>query len=288
MQDEVYPKTKPKDSFRIAVIGDSYTFAPYMQYTDTFPKVLERMLNQNITPKKGEVLNLGVPRYSTHHEASVAKDAVLYSPDLILLQITLNDAELKPYWPTGLSEDQQDRFGEMRVSGWKGTLFNYWHLGRFVASRIHNSSTHKEYVKYFYEQFKNPRGFKKFKESVKSIAETSRSNGAKIVAVVFPLFGIPLDDRYPFHDLANTVIGVLKEYDIPALDLFPPFKGIPLDQIQVIPNEDRHPNEIGHRIAAEHIYLWLEKEGFIPEELKIKEKFRLRIGTVKQPLWEGE
>ena len=42
MQDFPYQVPKPDGIFRIAAIGDSFTFAPYMQFTDTYVKKLEK------------------------------------------------------------------------------------------------------------------------------------------------------------------------------------------------------------------------------------------------------
>ncbi|MCX6115883.1 MAG: SGNH/GDSL hydrolase family protein, partial [Proteobacteria bacterium] len=68
MQDYPHAVLKPANVFRIAAIGDSFTFAPYMQFTDTFPKKLAQMLSLNPGNRQVEVINYGVPAYSTSHE----------------------------------------------------------------------------------------------------------------------------------------------------------------------------------------------------------------------------
>ena len=69
---------------------------------------------------------------------------------------------------------------------------------------------------------------------------------------------------------------------IPALDLYPAFAGIPLDRLQVIVGQDFHPNEIGHRIAAEAILEWLKKDALLPSNLFPKVTSNERIG-IKLP-----
>ncbi len=88
LQDFNYQKQKPPNTFRIAVVGDSFSFAPYMQFTDAFPKKLEQMLNLNSTALRAEVLNYGVPGYSTSHEIAKVDEAISQGTDLIILQIT--------------------------------------------------------------------------------------------------------------------------------------------------------------------------------------------------------
>ncbi|RME58870.1 MAG: SGNH/GDSL hydrolase family protein, partial [Candidatus Dadabacteria bacterium] len=96
-QDYPYPEKKEKGKYRIAVIGDSFTFGAYVQFFDAFPKKLETILNLNSREKKVEVINYGVPGYSTSHEVSLVKKAIQDGADLVIVQLTLNDPELKPY-----------------------------------------------------------------------------------------------------------------------------------------------------------------------------------------------
>ncbi len=287
MQD--YPRVVPKPDtvFRIGVVGDSFTFAPYMQFTDTFPKKLEQMLNLNNTPRRAEVVNYGVPAYSTSHEVAVAKTAVEEGSDAIILQITLNDPEVKAHTPTGITENMPDRFGARKFEGLAGWLARHWRTYGFVVTRIHNTATHTAYVDHHTKLFEEPRTWKPFSESMRRLVETVRSHNKPIVAVVFPLFGIPMDDRYPFYSIHAKVEALMKSLNVPVLDLSPIYKGIPLDRLQVIPGVDRHPNEIAHRMAAERIYLWLEEQKMIPEEFLVREKFATRLGTRGQRVWTG-
>ena len=281
LQDYNYSSKRPANVFRIAVIGDSYSFAPYMQFTDAFPKILERMLNLNNISEKVEVINYGVPAYSSSHEIASVKKALEEESNLIILQITLNDPELKPYRPTGITEF--GRFGEYKPSGLNAFLCKYWRSYAYVRSRLHNTATHREYKKYFFDLFENPRGLRVFKKSLAEMKELSQQAGAPMVGVVFPLFGEPLDESYPFLPLHKLITDFLTELGAPALDLHGLYKGIPLERLQVIPGVDRHPNEIAHRMAAEQLYLWLFDQQLIPAKFKIKELFKERTGIIKMP-----
>lgn len=298
LQDYQYP-TKPAENFRIAVIGDSYSFAPYMQFTDAFPKVLERMLNLHESApyssyssesmlqsrSKAEVVNYGVPGYSTSHEVAAAEEALRNGADLLLLQITLNDPELKGYRPIGIT--LFNTFGKLEVSGWKRTLLENFQLLSFVITRLHNEKTRRDYIDYFHKLFTDPKGRKLFEESLAKIALLAKESNRPIRAVIFPLFGLPINDRYPFADLHTLTAEILNQKGIPYLDLLDLYKNIPIDRLQVIPGEDRHPNEIGHRMAAERIYDYLVEQRLIPEPYQIRDKFIKRTQIVKeQPFTE--
>ena len=284
IQDYAYSKKKPSGRFRIAVVGDSFTFAPYMQFTDAFPKKLEQMLNLNDVKLRAEVINYGVPAYSTTHEVPVVRKAIEEGADLVLLQITLNDPELKPYTPQEINLNLDDPFAPLVFEGRMAKLANYWRTLAFVLTRLHNEKTHKAYRDYFFDLFENKRTWNAFQKAFKRIQELCQDADVPFAAVIFPLFGLPLDDSYPFHPIHEKLAAFLTDNKVDFLDISSSYAGIPLERLQVMPGLDRHPNEIGHRIAAEEIYYWLDLEGLIPEELKIRRVYSERIGITGKGL----
>ena len=75
-QDRLNAEIKAPNTFRIAAIGDSITFAPNLQVDDAYPARLERLLNLNKTDLKAEVLNYGVPGFSTAKEVPLVEKAL--------------------------------------------------------------------------------------------------------------------------------------------------------------------------------------------------------------------
>jgi hypothetical protein len=289
MQDYSYPDPKRSTDFRIAAIGDSFTFAPFMQFTDTYVKRLETMLNLSKSGAgNAEVINYGVPAYSTSHEVAVTHRALNSGADIIMLQITLNDPEIKHHTPAGIRENMDDRFGPLRLNGLLGRIANRWRTLHFILTRLHNSKTHRDYIEYFQGLYSNPHTWNTFVQSVKNLVKLPREANKPIVAVVFPLFGLPMDNRYPFYEIHAKVKDLLNSLNVPNIDLSDIYRGIPLERLQVIPGGDRHPNEIAHRMAAEQIYLWLERLNIIPERFLIKERFATRLGIDRQRAWQVE
>jgi hypothetical protein len=277
MQNYPYNPKKPAGTYRIAVVGDSFTFAPFMQFTDTFSSKLQQMLKVSGSPRNVEVINYGVPAYS--------KQAITEGADLIILQITLNDPEIKAHRPSGLTENMKDRFGPLKLKGSVGKLAKQWKTLGFVLTRLHNSQTQQAYVDYFTELFMEDKTWKPFTESMGRLVALAKESNTPIVSVVFPLFGLPMDERYPFYPIHAKVNDLMTSLSVPTLDVSEIYQGIPLEHLQVIPGVDRHPNEIAHRMAAEHIYLWLEGRNMIPQEFVIQEKFATRLGVNKQRPW---
>jgi hypothetical protein len=87
-RDEERSYEKSANTFRIAVLGNSWTEALQVPLEKTYPSVLERKLNENSCcgGKRVEVLNFGVAGYSTAQELLTLQQEVWkYHPDLVLL-----------------------------------------------------------------------------------------------------------------------------------------------------------------------------------------------------------
>ncbi len=282
------PEAADPTVFRLAVFGDSFSFAPYMQFDDAFPRRLERMLNLNGSAQKSEaagasgeklsaeVYNYGVPGYSTKHEAAELKKILEEQrPDLVLLQITLNDPEIKQLTPHGM-QVLTNPYGESSYLGADSALVQNWKTLAFVLQKLHSISARRAYQNYYFDLYANKVAISEYEQSLQEIAALCSEKGVPLVAVVFPLFGYPLNDDYPFKEIHGYIHGRLDQEKIPYLDLLEAFRDAPAERIAVIPGEDYHPNEIGHRIAAEEIYAWLSKGDRIPANLKITGMFSER------------
>ena len=94
-RDYEYTKEKKKNMFRVIILGDSFTFGSGLELNETYSKILEKRLNFLIK-NRYEVLNFGVPGYALSNEVEQLRvKALNYSPDLIIIGITLaNDFKL--------------------------------------------------------------------------------------------------------------------------------------------------------------------------------------------------
>jgi hypothetical protein len=96
LRDREHNQTKPENTVRIAVLGDSYAEAYQVNEEQTFWKILEHKLNE-CRPfgekKRVEVINFGVSGYGTAQELLLLRNRVWsYDPDIVLLAfLTGND-----------------------------------------------------------------------------------------------------------------------------------------------------------------------------------------------------
>lgn len=81
-----YDITFPKTKQRILVLGDSFTFAPFLDNHDAYPNLLDREYSDK------EVLNAGYPGYTITDELSLFRErAKFVEPDIVILQVCPND-----------------------------------------------------------------------------------------------------------------------------------------------------------------------------------------------------
>ena len=95
LRDKEHSTTKPENTYRIAVIGDSFSEAIQVNAEDAFWSAIAEQLPScpALQGKKVEVINFGVGDYGTAQELMTLKHHVWkYSPDLVLLEVfTGND-----------------------------------------------------------------------------------------------------------------------------------------------------------------------------------------------------
>ncbi len=94
LRDFEHSQAKPANTFRIAVVGDSYCEALSVDVNQAFWSVVKNDLEQcsAFSGQQVEVINFGVSGYGTAQELLTLHEKVLkYSPDLVLLAVTTNN-----------------------------------------------------------------------------------------------------------------------------------------------------------------------------------------------------
>lgn len=92
-RDQLYPREKDDAIYRIAIIGDSLVYGHATPLGQTYPKQLERLLNEEGScGSRVEVLNFGVPGYGiTQIVESFRAKGADWHPDLVIYGYWLDD-----------------------------------------------------------------------------------------------------------------------------------------------------------------------------------------------------
>ncbi len=86
------PLAKPANTTRIACLGDSVTFGWSQLESETYPFVLQDLLDRAGLERRFEVFDFGVPGYTTHQARRLLESDVLaYQPDVVTLLFGWND-----------------------------------------------------------------------------------------------------------------------------------------------------------------------------------------------------
>ncbi|GAF79454.1 unnamed protein product, partial [marine sediment metagenome] len=93
-----FGRAKPEDTFRIVCLGDSTTFS-LGRYEESYPYLLEKILNEGRPSKRIEVINAGVPGTNIYQQRLLFERLFAGTdPDMVLLMSGPNcRGDLKDY-----------------------------------------------------------------------------------------------------------------------------------------------------------------------------------------------
>jgi GDSL-like Lipase/Acylhydrolase family len=234
---------KPPGVRRVLSIGDSFAWGFGVEYGDAYPQRLERSLIRR-RHERWEVVNLAVPGLNSVQEAAqLTREGFQYEPDVVVLGYVLNDSEDEGAAEVRRAADweaHQNRRARQPVA-----------LLRFVGDRLFATAENRRRVTSYRSMYaEDAPGWVAGQKALRAMAGECRARGIPFVVLIFPLFGNPLDDSYPFAEIHRKVAAVVKGAGGRAIDLLPAYRGLRWDMLVVNGERDEHPNEIAHRIAT--------------------------------------
>jgi lysophospholipase L1-like esterase len=236
-------RDKKEGSIRIIALGGSTTYGMYSKDgSDVWPALLEKKLQARWGPGL-EVLNLGVPAYTTHEIIGVTAMLLpTLSPDIVLLHVGANDAFAAAYPDEGGPDNTTFRFSwnEKPIPGLLMFLMRNSRLIRVLASRYAVSS--RGYLPgdmIAAMQYRHPPDREAVKNAAKATGKYFRQNISSLVALIkdmktMPvLLTHPLDPRWEYpkrvfyqcmveaHKRNNRIImEMAKLRSVPVVDLY--------------------------------------------------------------------
>ncbi len=247
-RDVEHDVEKPRATFRILGLGDSYLYGRGVRYEDIvltrLGHLLERALPDSV---RVETINTGMPATNTVDQRDLLRErGWAYDPDLVILFFVLNDVE-------------QNLFGDRpRIDFFRNytTIFQrpdalsrvsrLWGWGR---QRFHATVTARRYLRDSVEAFgpEHP-GWRSARGALADIQIEAQARGVPLLVVIFPFFH-ELDGDYPFQSVHDIVREYCEDQGIDVLDLRESYRAYRGPELWVH-ESDQHPNEIAHDIAA--------------------------------------
>lgn len=272
LRDREYPRERDPRVFRILALGDSFTFGVGVRSEDTYPKVLEGLLNGSSAARGRttyEVVNAGVEGYGPEQEYASLKGLLgRYQPDLVIVGLYSNDVA-----DTMAGIRRPRGFGQHRVyvlEYLKGVKF---HL-RSLLNRFKDPTMLLEiYQDRYSPEFE--RALRRTRELLAKIRDASRSAGAETLVVLIPMcleversqwekkgFGRLYSDEFFNRNMARfseTFVEFGKTEGIPVVPLLPVFRSSTVRPLYFA--KDAHWTAEGNRVAAEAIFDHLRQTG---------------------------
>ncbi|MBI4845219.1 MAG: hypothetical protein HY810_01900 [Candidatus Omnitrophica bacterium] len=234
IRDKEYSTPKPKDTYRILIIGDSVTFGTEYPLEITYPKVLEKLLQERPLHKdKFEVINAGICGYNAGHLSVFLGEYFAASfPRILPMPKKIDRFFLK--------NSAFYRFVNIKIYDCLSILFPE----RFVAQgycfpgigELDSSMRLNKFV------------FNKF-------FELSRKDNFRFVLLLVP----ELKNEDTLDPWIRTEC--IELFGFEAINLYSEFKNSQLDlnELRITPQGFCHFNEKGHEFTAEIIYEWLRE-----------------------------
>ena len=261
---------KPGGVRRVVSLGDSFAWGASVEFEDAYPQRLERSLTRR-RRETWQVVNLALPGMNTvDEEGQLRTEGMAYGPDVCLLGFVLNDSEDEQAAESRRVADWLEE--KRRVPG----LLDRSALYRMVKARLRATAENRRRITGYKSMYADDApGWIAARKALKQMGALCRERGVPLVVVIFPLFGNPLDDRYPFPEIHAKVAQAAAEAGAKVLDLLPAYRGLRWDILVVDGVDDEHPNEIAHRIAASKVLHALDDvvpwthEGPPPDEIAL-------------------
>lgn len=245
-RERSYATPKPPGKYRIAVIGDSFTFGNGLDPRERYTNVLDTWL-----PDQYEVLNFGIPGNNTPHHLDTLRARVLPAqPDFVLLQWFVNDIEGNDLSGRPRTLPLVPVPGLHRWLNANSAIYTVANM-RWAELQIAMGMA-PSYADYLKARAEDANSMDARRESrlLHEIIDTAQRAGVKIAILLFPDPGQDLGPEYPFAFLHERVLGVCRQEAVPCIDLRGDLAIVKDRRALWVSPFDHHPSAKANEIAA--------------------------------------
>jgi len=239
-RDIAYERTP--STFRILMLGDSFTEGWGVPFDATFSKRIERLYAASGI--SAEVINAGVGNYNTVMEVNYFLDeGHRYRPDLVVLNYVPNDAEPVPAYTA--------------PDPWIGLCHACVYLFGRIDALLRKASVRPDWRAYYLDLYGDgsAKGWLDAKASIGALADYARAHRIKLLIGYLPELHNLRND--PLRDVAARVRRAADENGVEFVDVLPALAGHESSELWVSPS-DPHPNALANELIADTLFRKLE------------------------------
>jgi hypothetical protein len=247
---------KPPQTFRIAVVGDSFTFGNGLAREERYTDLLGQWLGDRF-----EVLNFGIPGDNTPQHLDTLVSRVLpASPNFVLLQWFVNDIE-----GSDLSHRPRPAFliPSPDIHRWLNRHSALYAVANMRWAEIQIMlGWSPSYADYLMQRAGDANSTDAQREAqlVHHIVEAAHRSHVDIAFVLFPDTGAPLDANYPFGFLHDRILELCRAERIQCVDLRARFSREKDRRSLWVSPFDHHPSAKANNLAATELFYLLRNQ----------------------------
>lgn len=246
-----FDEVKPAGTFRVAVMGDSFTYGNGVREDERF----SNLLGASLAARHVEVLNLGFPGNNwPEHVRTLERRVLRLRPDFVLLQWGTNDIELdehvagRPKTPPLIADRDWHEWLYARSALY--TMLNAqwvrWQIRRTMGDA---------YDRYLVRLYGDPasEGARRAEALMRRFLDLCRERGIGVGLVLFPDAAVSLGTDYPYQFMHDRVTAICRDTGTTCVDLLPAYRTVP-DRFRLwVTPLDAHPSALANRLAADAI-----------------------------------
>jgi len=231
------PTSIASDELRVLMLGDSITLGWGVPHAQTVSSYLERNLESRLG-QPIDVINAGVGNYNTAMEVAwFFRHGVIYEPDVIILNVFINDAEAMPvYKPAAFWE----RLLYSRV-----ILIGAWDT---ISRTLFGSPSWETYYRDLYKE--DSQAMQAMQAAVARLADFSRDKDVPLVIVIYP--EMRELNPYPFPEVVERLHRMAQAHGIQSISLLPAVELEEPSLLWVTP-PDPHPNAYAAKLMSSYL-----------------------------------
>jgi lysophospholipase L1-like esterase len=238
---------KSAGTWRLAAIGDSFTFGEGVRLMDAWPAAVGRAVAASGLFPDVEVLNAGIPGFIANDSRLYLQHKVMkYAPDQIVYGFFLNDV-----FP-GNAPDPEMVALMARVYGPPTGLGTVSRLADMIIHADHRRRLTERTETMYRESFGGAGltadDWAETRGHILEMKAIADRNGIGFLMVIFPVLTV-LGDDYPFEDVHRQVAEFCEANGIDYVDVLDTWRPERAEELRVHVT-DHHPNARAHALAA--------------------------------------
>jgi lysophospholipase L1-like esterase len=211
-------------TLRVLALGDSQTFGNGLSLSDTWPKQLERRLQQ-VHNVRWEVINAGIPGTDTwQHEILLARLLKATNPHVVVLALYVNDVVPRHDPRRGSAAGQTNTWNKRLLYLLKRSALVTWiyHdlLVPWQARRFEHGSSVEEDVLAGRRTDRAERGWRQVEGSLTAMKKLTDARGVTLLVAMLPRRD-QVSGNHPGRAFGERAHDIAEAHGITAVDLLP-------------------------------------------------------------------